>query len=104
MVDGFYELLGEAIRKRRNAIGMTQEALADRTGLVRTSITNIERGRQTVLVHQLVGIAKALGMPPAALIPAGGMQNADNDATTIPDEVELLLSRLEAKGHRKASR
>ncbi len=104
MTGEFYELLGEAIRKRRNTIGMTQEALAEHAGLVRTSITNIERGRQTVLVHQLVGIAKALNTPPAALIPEGSKQDAGNASVSIPNDVEFLLSRLEAKDRGKATR
>jgi transcriptional regulator with XRE-family HTH domain len=48
---------------------MTQLSLGERVGLSRTAITNIECGRQRLLVDQLVHIAYALGVPPSALIP-----------------------------------
>ena len=39
-------------------------------GLSRTAITNIECGRQRLLVDQLVEIARTIGVPPADLLPA----------------------------------
>lgn len=48
---------------------MTQEALAAKTRLTRTSIINIEKGRQQVLLHTLVDIASALRVSPVELIP-----------------------------------
>lgn len=49
--------------------GMTQEKLGLLVGLSRTSITNIEKGRQHVLLHQVFAIASALKAPPEALLP-----------------------------------
>ena len=48
---------------------MTQAALGVRVGLSRTAITNIERGRQRLLVDQLVRIADALSTPTEKLLP-----------------------------------
>lgn len=48
---------------------MTQEKLGKIVGLSRTSITNIEQGRQHVPLHHLFSIANALKVPPAALLP-----------------------------------
>jgi transcriptional regulator with XRE-family HTH domain len=48
---------------------LTQEALASQVALTRTSITNIERGRQKLLLHTLVDIAHALSVEPAELLP-----------------------------------
>lgn len=48
---------------------MTQEDLAGRVALTRTSITNIERGRQKLLVHTLAKIAEVLRVPIATLVP-----------------------------------
>lgn len=48
---------------------MTQEALASKISLSRTSVINIEKGRQQLLVHTLVDIARALHVTPADLIP-----------------------------------
>ena len=38
-------------------------------GLTRTSITNIEKGRQKVLLHQVYDIARALGTTPTSILP-----------------------------------
>jgi len=39
------ELLGKRVYDRRTALGMTQEQLAERTGISRNQIQNIEKNR-----------------------------------------------------------
>lgn len=58
------------MRLHREQAKLTQQALGDFVGLSRTSITNIEKGRQHVALHQLFDIAEALGLSTAALLPA----------------------------------
>ncbi len=53
----------------RERAGLTQDALAARVSLSRTSVTNIEKGRQKVLLHTFWGLADALGVAPAVLLP-----------------------------------
>lgn len=53
--------LGKFVKAMRKRAGMTQKELADRVGLERTSITNIERGNQTMNVQTINSIAEALG-------------------------------------------
>jgi transcriptional regulator with XRE-family HTH domain len=72
MAAEIYAQIGAAIRKRRDALGLSQAQLADRVGLVRTSITMIENGSQALLVHQLVDIAKALKAAPGELLAEAG--------------------------------
>ncbi len=48
---------------------MTQEKLAKKVHLTRTSIVNIEKGRQQIQLHTIVDVARALQVVPAALIP-----------------------------------
>jgi len=48
---------------------MSQEVLAERSNLSRTSIVNIERGRQGVSLATLYRLAAALNVPPTALLP-----------------------------------
>lgn len=48
---------------------MKQEELAQRVGLSRTSITNIESGRQRLLLDHLYALAGAFGVEPGQLIP-----------------------------------
>lgn len=65
----FYIALGQQISEARQRQHLTQEALASCVSLTRTSIVNIERGKQQVLLHTLVQIALALKMNPGDLIP-----------------------------------
>jgi transcriptional regulator with XRE-family HTH domain len=53
---------GETLRKRRLALGLSQEEFADRCGLDRTYISGIERGRRNVGLRNLHLIAIALGL------------------------------------------
>lgn len=56
----FYEELGKSIRSRREALKMTQGDLGERLKLSRTSITNIECGRQRLLVDQFCRLLEIL--------------------------------------------
>lgn len=68
--DPFYRRMGDRIRERRQAKRITQDRLAAHMGLTRTSIVNIEKGRQHLAVHQLVRISDLLGCAPGDLIPS----------------------------------
>lgn len=70
MDERFYVELGQQIRRARNQRGCTQADLAVELGISRTSLTNIECGRQRMLVDQLVRTAEKLGVPLADLVPA----------------------------------
>jgi transcriptional regulator with XRE-family HTH domain len=48
---------------------MSQEEFAKAVGLSRTSITNIERGRQPVSLHTLYSMADILGIEAVDLLP-----------------------------------
>lgn len=65
----FYRELGRRIREAREKSNLTQEALAVKVSLTRTSVTNIEKGRQQLLVHTLVDISSALNVAPESLLP-----------------------------------
>jgi transcriptional regulator with XRE-family HTH domain len=71
-IQQLYVAVGDLIRKHRKQAKLTQEQLADVVGLARTSITNIERGRQHLPLHQLYAIASALSVTPDMLIPSLG--------------------------------
>lgn len=67
-VERIYRRLGRRIRVRRKRLGLSQETLADAVGMIRTSIVNIEAGRQRILFHQTQKFARALGVEPAVLL------------------------------------
>jgi transcriptional regulator with XRE-family HTH domain len=89
--ESIYQHIGEVLRTRRKALKprLTQEGLAQRVGISRASLANIETGRQNVLVHQLYAFAKALNLAPGDfLLPA---ENADAGADwsdLLPDNLK----------------
>ena len=64
-----YADIGNRIRERREELGLTQQALASMVELSRTSITNIEQGRQKLLVNTLFDVAGALEISIEDLLP-----------------------------------
>lgn len=55
------ERIGARIAELRKSLGMTQEDLAAKCGLQRTTVSKIERGRFSVSVDMLSRICGALG-------------------------------------------
>ena len=55
-------ILGAAIRKRRDRLGMTQERLAEKADLHPNYTGRVERGEEHVSLHALRRIARALGV------------------------------------------
>ena len=67
--DAIYAEVGRRIKEGREKARMSQEKLAKLVSLSRTSISNIEKGRQRLLVHKLIEVALALGVRPGRLLP-----------------------------------
>jgi transcriptional regulator with XRE-family HTH domain len=74
---------GRRLRKARRKATLTQETLAQRVGLSRTSVTNIELGHQPVTLHLLYELAKAVGVRPEQLLPDEAA--ADTDGSHLAD-------------------
>ena len=62
--------LGQAVRKRRKALGLSQEGLAEKAELHWTYIGGIERGERNVSLLNIVKIAHALGTTANRLLAA----------------------------------
>ena len=62
MLEPCYILFGARVRQIREMLGMTQDDLRKKVRLTRTSIANIEAGRQRVLLHDVDKFAAAFGM------------------------------------------
>lgn len=58
-----YRAVGEAIAVRRNELKFTQDYVANKVGLSRASLANIETGRQKIILHYLYKIAAVLELP-----------------------------------------
>ena len=92
-----YQLLGENVRRYRIQRGFTQEQLADRIDLTRTSVVNIEQGRQHPPLHLLFQIAKSLKVPLQTLVPEESAFVVDtvlddNTLKDVPDKDKLKLT------------
>lgn len=62
--------LGARVREAREAVGWTQQDLADAIGVNRVEISMIERGDREMGVLRLARIAAALGITPNDLLSA----------------------------------
>ena len=60
--------VGQNIRKRRLEKGFSQEELAFESGLHRTYISSLERGKRNATIVVLGQIAEALKIKPALLL------------------------------------
>lgn len=67
-VDAALRALAIAIRRRRVEIGLPQEELAQRSGLHRTYISDIERGARNLSFKNLYRLAHALETDCAGLL------------------------------------
>lgn len=64
-----YVELGKRLRIAREKAGMTQVELARKIRMSRTSVSNIEAGRQGISVAALYAIAAAIGVEPSEVMP-----------------------------------
>lgn len=62
------EQLAANLRRLREAAGLTQQALSDRTGLHFTEISRLERGLRDPRLSTLVRVARGLDVVPADLL------------------------------------
>jgi transcriptional regulator with XRE-family HTH domain len=72
------QAFGERVRTQREALGLSQEALAARSGVHWTFLGQVERGRRNLSLHNLVKIAKGLGVDPGELVQ--GLTPPDGEA------------------------
>lgn len=73
----FYAEFGRRLRNAREQHRLTQADVARSLGLTRASVTNVESGRQRLLVHQVAQLAALLDVDLADLIPRPAAGTAD---------------------------
>jgi transcriptional regulator with XRE-family HTH domain len=67
-VDSLPKQFGDRVRAERNKLGISQEQLAFKTGLDRTYISGIERGRRNPSLKNISRIAEALNLSLSKLL------------------------------------
>ena len=89
VAEDFIEELGAAVRRLRESRGVTQAELAERVGLGRTSMTNLERGRQNPPLSLLPKLARALGVSVLDLVrEATRGQSEESDDVLLSSQVQ----------------
>lgn len=100
-VERLYKEFGRVLRDRRKNAHLTQQELADRVGLSRTSITNIELGRQHTPLHFLYSLASAVGTLPDQLLPAREFALPEHAGSALPAKIIRELDKQEVDGPTK---
>ena len=62
------QVLGRNVRELRTGLGLSQEDLAELSGLHRTYISGVERGVRNITLSVVQALADALRVEPAALL------------------------------------
>lgn len=96
-MEPFYREFGDALRRAREAKGVSQTTLAAEVGLSRTSIANIERGRQRVLLHLLPRFGQVLGVEPTLLLPhaePAGLDQAERQLRDLSPADQQTFRRV----------
>jgi len=68
LVIGVNEAIGKCIRQLRIDLGVSQEELAQRAGVHRTYVSQLERGIKSPTLIVLTKLAKALGTRPSHIL------------------------------------
>lgn len=67
-IEAVYIAVGARIRMIRETLGLSQSDLSKRVELQRTSVVNIEAGRQRILLDDVEKFSRALGVSPKHLL------------------------------------
>ena len=62
------QAFGERVRDRRRALKLSQEQLADASGLHWTFVGQVERGRRNLSLHNILKLAEGLQVDPGELV------------------------------------
>jgi transcriptional regulator with XRE-family HTH domain len=80
----------ERFRLRRLELKLTQEELAERSGINQSTVSQLERGEQAPSLRSLIALAQALGVSIEWLL---GFDNP-NEAARILDDYEQAIVLL----------
>ena len=96
--EDIYREVGQNIRRYRAGARRTQAQLAAEIGISRASLSNIEAGRQQVLLHYLYVITDALDLDsPSVLMPMPSPRDANSTDLPLPTEGLSETQRQEVR-------
>jgi CheY-like chemotaxis protein len=94
-------LLGVAIKTERSVLGISQEELAERAGLHRTYVSDVERGARNPSITSIEKLARALELSVSALFDRASNAHGSRDLMEIllvednPRDVQLTMRAFE---------
>lgn len=101
MIRRFYRDVGSRVRTARTGANKTQDELAEHVGVARTSISNLEAGRQRIPLHLFIQIAEGLEVSPTELLPsrsiyaqAGDFYNIDEQLAEASDSRDFVSGAI----------
>jgi len=90
-IDRIQSPLGAALKSRRLDLGLSQEELANRAGLHRTYITDVERGSRNPSLDTIQKLARALQVPLSQLFLQIESAGAEAAPPKAAEAVEILV-------------
>jgi y4mF family transcriptional regulator len=81
--------LGERIRSRRSVLGWTQDQLAEKAGISKGFLSDVENGKRSIGAETLLDLARVLGLSLDYLMSGGSEQVAAKEI-----EVPASLARF----------
>jgi transcriptional regulator with XRE-family HTH domain len=94
--DILYSQIGEKVRLLRTSVSLNQEDLSKKVGMTRSSIAQIEAGKQAVSVYTLYRIGEALNKPLTDILPSP-LNQFDAYSENRLEKKEVVLNLLEQK-------
>lgn len=105
-----YRRLGRAVAERRQELDLTQSDVAEKLGLSRASLANLENGRQRILLHQLFALVNVLKLKsildlvPKTWVPPEPLSEIKvSDSTLSPQQTSEVKSLLASALSRRSS-
>lgn len=95
------QLFGSAIKNQRTELGISQEELADRAGLHRTYVSDVERGARNLSLESIEKLAGALELSVSKLFHRANHGSTGDRLVEVllvedmPEDVELTLLAFE---------
>lgn len=87
---------GELLASFRREAGLTQQEFAQKVGMSRSAIANIENGKQGVVLTSIFAFADALSKTPTDLIPLVTLESKIRSVVVEDANRDLLLSLANA--------
>ncbi len=89
-------IFGERVRAQRLQLGISQETLAELSGVHWTALGKIERGLRNPSLHNIVKIASGLAVDPGALV--AGLSAADLGSLPVRESPAERIRRQRDSG------